>query len=82
LLEDNQSKFGTLVLVKKNLLINPFQRGIAFQMGGEIYAMETQRGEGSIPEYYDEEEYLNVNERDNKSSMDEEESEDENNEEF
>lgn len=54
LLEDNKSKFGTLVLVKKNLLINPFQRGISFQMGGEIFVFDTQRGEGSVPDYYDE----------------------------
>jgi predicted component of type VI protein secretion system len=38
LLEDNKSKFGTLVLIKRNLLINPFQRGISFQLGGELYA--------------------------------------------
>lgn len=63
-LEDNKSKFGTLVLVKKNLLINPFQRGITFQMGGEIFMFETQRGEGSIPDYRDEEQYLNFVEKD------------------
>lgn len=37
MVEDNKSKFGTLVLIKKNLLINPFQRGISFQIGGEIF---------------------------------------------
>jgi len=35
--EDNKSKFGTLVLVKKNVLANPFQRGLSFQMGGELF---------------------------------------------
>lgn len=44
LLEDNKSKFGTLVLVRKNLLITPLHRGLAFQMGGEIFAFETRRG--------------------------------------
>lgn len=59
-MEDNKSKFGTLVLVKRNLLINPFQKGISFQMGGELFTFDTQRGPGSIPDYYDEEQYLNV----------------------
>lgn len=34
LLEDNKSKFGTLVQIKRNLLVNPFQRGISLQTGG------------------------------------------------
>ena len=32
-LEDNRSKFGTLVLVKKNILIRPKMKGIGFQIG-------------------------------------------------
>lgn len=63
LLEDNKAKFGTLVLVKRNLLINPMQRGLTLQMGGELYVFETHRQEGSIPDYHDEEQYLNVGER-------------------
>jgi len=42
-LEDNKSKFGTLVLIKRNLLINPFQRGISFQLGGEVFTFDTSR---------------------------------------
>jgi pSer/pThr/pTyr-binding forkhead associated (FHA) protein len=63
LLEDNKSKFGTLVLIKRNLLVNPFQRGISFQLGGEVFTFDTTRGEGAIADYYDEEQYLNVMER-------------------
>jgi hypothetical protein len=81
LLEDNKSKFGTLVLVKKNLLVTPHVRGLAFQMGGEIYAFETQRGEGAIPDYFDQQDYLNVAERGDRLAEDED-SEEENNEEF
>jgi pSer/pThr/pTyr-binding forkhead associated (FHA) protein len=33
ILEDNRSKFGTLVLIKRNLLIKPNMRGIGFQIG-------------------------------------------------
>lgn len=33
-IEDNKSKFGTLVLVKRNLIVSPKNRGISFQMGG------------------------------------------------
>jgi hypothetical protein len=33
MLEDNKSKFGTLILIKKNLIINPQQKGISFQVG-------------------------------------------------
>ncbi len=29
-------------------------------MGGEVFIFDTQRGPGSIPDYYDEVEYLNV----------------------
>lgn len=68
------------MLVKKNLLINPFQRGITFQMGGEIFMFETQRGEGSIPDYRDEEQYLNFVDKDEKSKADEEESDEDQNE--
>lgn len=32
-LEDNKSKFGTLVLVKKSLRVNPLQAGIGVQIG-------------------------------------------------
>jgi pSer/pThr/pTyr-binding forkhead associated (FHA) protein len=53
LLEDNKSKFGTLVQIKRNLLVNPFQRGISFQTGGQVYTFETSRNEGSIEDYYD-----------------------------
>jgi hypothetical protein len=60
LLEDNKSKFGTSLLVKNNVLINPSQRGISFEIEGEIFIFDTQRGQESIPDYYDEEEYLNV----------------------
>ena len=78
LLEDNKSKFGTLVLVKKNLLANPFQRGLTLQMGGELFTFECIRGEGSIPEYHDEENYINVARKGDKVKADEEESEDNN----
>jgi pSer/pThr/pTyr-binding forkhead associated (FHA) protein len=81
LLEDNKSKFGTLVLIRKNLLVSPLTRGLAFQMGGEIFAFDTQRGEGAIPDYHDEQEYLNVHERGEKLQQ-ELDSEEENNEEF
>ena len=33
LLSDNKSKFGTLVLVKRNLCIRPHMRNIGFQIG-------------------------------------------------
>jgi len=33
LLSDNKSKFGTLVLVKKNLCVRPNMRNIGFQIG-------------------------------------------------
>ena len=33
-------------------------------MGGEIFMFETQRGEGAIPDYRDEEQYLNFVEKD------------------
>ena len=49
--------------MKKNLLINPPQRNIAFQVGGEIFIFETQRGSGAIPDYRDETEYLNYVEK-------------------
>ena len=42
-LEDNKSKFGTLVLIKKNMLVNPHHRGIGFQVSGEVYLFETRR---------------------------------------
>ena len=58
-LEDNKSKFGTLLLVKKNLLINPHQRGIGFQVSGEVFLFETHRTEGAIPDYKDYDQYLN-----------------------
>ena len=32
-LEDNKSKFGTLVLVKRNLCVKPYTGGIGFQIG-------------------------------------------------
>ncbi len=72
LLEDNKSKFGTLVQVKKNLVINPFERGITIQIGGELFTFETSRGEGSIPDYYDEQGYLNIVEKGEKKEEDEE----------
>jgi len=43
-IEDNKSKFGTLVLMKKNMLANPIQRGISFQIAGELYTFECIRG--------------------------------------
>lgn len=43
---------------------------------------ETQRGEGAIPDYRDEEQYLNFVEKDQKSKADEEESDDDQNEQF
>jgi hypothetical protein len=49
-------------------------------MGGEIFVFDTHRGPGSIPDYYDEEQYLNVIEKDEKQEIDEDES-DENNDE-
>ena len=52
-LEDNKSKFGTLLLVRTNVIINPHQRAIGFQVGGEVFLFETNRTEGAIPDYKD-----------------------------
>jgi len=43
LIEDNHSKFGTLVLVKKNVIVSPKTRGLSFQIEGEIFTFETHR---------------------------------------
>jgi len=32
-LQDNKSKFGTLVLIKKSLLVRPHISGVGFQIG-------------------------------------------------
>lgn len=81
LIEDNHSKFGTLVLVKKNLIVSPKTRGISFQIEGEIFTFETHRLEGSIPDYYDEERYLNIVERESQEKVEEEQSDQNNDEE-
>lgn len=60
------------------MLVNPFHRGITVQLGGELYTFETGRGQGSIPEYYDEPGYLNVVERGEKN-VDQDEESDQNN---
>ena len=44
LLEDNRSKFGTLVLIKKSLSVRPNMKNIGFQIGAEVYRFETFRG--------------------------------------
>lgn len=43
ILEDNRSKFGTLVLVKRNMLVKPNMKGIGFQIGTEVYRFEAVR---------------------------------------
>ena len=37
LLEDNQSKFGTMVLAKNGILIRPNHQGISIQVGAELF---------------------------------------------
>jgi pSer/pThr/pTyr-binding forkhead associated (FHA) protein len=37
LLEDNRSKFGTLVLIKKSLSVRPNMKNVGFQIGAEVY---------------------------------------------
>lgn len=44
ILEDNKSKFGTLVLIKKNICIRPEMKNIGFQMGADVYRFESFRG--------------------------------------
>lgn len=44
LLEDNRSKFGTLVLIKKSLSVRPNMKSIGFQIGADVYRFESFRG--------------------------------------
>jgi len=37
ILEDNNSKFGTMVLAKNGILIRPHQPGISIQVGEELF---------------------------------------------
>lgn len=37
ILEDNHSKFGTLVLAKNGLLLRPHHMGITLQIGAELF---------------------------------------------
>lgn len=41
---DNKSKFGTLLLIKKGLLVRPKYRNISFQIGAEVYSFDAIRG--------------------------------------
>lgn len=43
-LEDNRSKFGTLVLIKKNLCVRPNTKNIGFQMGAHVFRFQSIRG--------------------------------------
>lgn len=60
-LSDNKSKFGTLVLIKKGLLIHPTFSGTSFQVGAEVFSFEAIRGPGPenyVPEEGDIDDYL------------------------
>ena len=43
ILEDNKSKFGTLVLAKNGLNLRPHHAGISVQVGAEVYEFEPLR---------------------------------------
>lgn len=40
---DNKSKFGTLILIKKGLIVRPKYKGISFQVGAEVFSFEALR---------------------------------------
>jgi hypothetical protein len=42
---DNESRFGTEVLIRKNLHVNPLQRCLGLHIKGEVYTFEAFRGE-------------------------------------
>jgi hypothetical protein len=44
-IKDNKSKFGTLILVKRGLIIRPKYPGMKVQIGAEVYAFDALRGE-------------------------------------
>lgn len=43
LLEDNKSKFGTLVLAKNGINLRPHHSGLSVQVGAEVYEFEPLR---------------------------------------
>ena len=43
LLEDNKSKFGTLVLAKNGINLRPHHAGLSVQIGAEVYEFEPLR---------------------------------------
>ena len=53
ILEDNRSKFGTMVMAKNGLLLRPHHAGFAVQIGAELYAFEPLREAtpNKIPNY-------------------------------
>ena len=43
MLEDNKSKFGTLVLAKNGINLRPHHAGLSVQIGAEVYEFEPLR---------------------------------------
>lgn len=39
-MRDNESKFGTLVQVKKGIVLKPELNGVSFQIGAEVFEFE------------------------------------------
>ena len=72
LIEDNESKFGTLVLLKKPLSLEEKYSGLSFQVGGSVLTLEYGN---AIQKPTDEIE--NFNESDSESSEEEAEEEEE-----
>jgi len=64
ILEDNNSKFGTLILAKNGLNIRPHHAGISVQIGAELFEFEALREstDQKIPHYELGNDYLRVEE--------------------
>jgi hypothetical protein len=50
-LRDNQSKFGTLVQVKKGMVLKPELNGVSFQIGAEVFEFEAIGSPNTIEGY-------------------------------
>lgn len=76
-LTDNDSKYGTSVYVKHNILVNPHQKHISFQIGPELFNFEAFRRQQPFHDFHEEERYLNVVEKGSEDLLSSESEEDE-----